>query len=413
MQNNSTEVKIMTMAAATGVLPPEVIYCINEKEDTLRKTLKRLTDRGCLDERKIHYLDKGNKRTYSYRVLTPKGLKWLAENAPDTEGLEWLTALPVPLPNFVFGYTEGNDNLHRLLQKITASIMFNRVGIPTYVPAPTGMRKSYGPKTITYDEVVMTAKMRYVMVNNGGMPIYEPIRSNMFFYSNVIKERFTSNRQEASQYKFSRNLGTVILDKGSYQVYHTVPSGLLFSKDGETRARIAVDSFIRTNNIEQPLYHITSSILLCRNAREFERMFTRNYMSVRHWSGKRANTLKAIHGYELFGSLYAVPVNQKGVRLLDNLFNNSIVPYEREKALQKINPGFKKAHPIKPVTFGDKEVQIAVDMDIGLLQKFVHMAKQNPDKGYIVVCYDWQVDYYSRILPDNIEVYVVPDGSLD
>ena len=61
-----------------------------------------------------------------------------------------------------------------------------------------------------------------------------------------------------------------------------------------------------------------------------------------------------------------------------------------------------------PVTFGDKEV-----LDIGELRKFVHTAKQNPDKGYMVVCYDWQMDYYSRILPDNIEIYVVPDGSLD
>ena len=37
MQSNSTAVKIMTMAAAAGVLPPEVIYCINEKEDTLEQ----------------------------------------------------------------------------------------------------------------------------------------------------------------------------------------------------------------------------------------------------------------------------------------------------------------------------------------------------------------------------------------
>ena len=64
------------------------------------------------------------------------------------------------------------------------------------------------------------------------------------------------------------------------------------------------------------------------------------------------------------------------------------------------------------MTYRDKEAWIAVDMDIGELQKFVHTAKQNPDKGYMVVCYDWQVNYYSRILPDNIEIYVVPDGSL-
>ena len=247
------------------------------------------------------------------------------------------------------------------------------------------------------------------MANNSSMPTDEPIHSNMFFYSNVIKEGFTSGGQEANQYKFSRNLGTVILDKKAYQIYHTVPSGLLFSKDGETRARIAVNAFIRANHIKRPLSTTSSSILLCRNAREFERMFTRNYMSVRHWSGKRANTLTAIHGS---GTLYAVPVNQKGVRLLDNLLNRSISPYEREKALREINPGFKKESMTGPVTFGDKEVQIAVNMDIGELQKFVHTAKQNPDKGYMVVCYDWQVDYYSRILPDNIEIYVVPDGSL-
>ncbi len=51
-------------------------------------------------------------------------------------------------------------------------------------------------------------------------------------------------------------------------------------------------------------------------------------------------------------------------------------------------------------------------MDLVKLQRLYNMSKSedNRNKTYVIVCYEWQEEYYKTVMPDNVKYYKIKNN---
>jgi hypothetical protein len=47
-------------------------------------------------------------------------------------------------------------------------------------------------------------------------------------------------------------------------------------------------------------------------------------------------------------------------------------------------------------------------LDGKIIERVYRAAEDNPNTTFEICCYDWQTDYYRRVLPENVLFYTVP-----
>ena len=115
-----------------------------------------------------------------------------------------------------------------------------------------------------------------------------------------------------------------------------------------------------------------------------------------------------------FKHFYIIPADNYGVQHLrwllstnDDEINSSIMESAVDSGMYRKNTSFTPS--LFPLLNADDEpVAINFQFDAKHLQRIESVATKNPSTTFNLLCYDWQEDYYKRILPTNINIIPLP-----
>ena len=233
---------------------------------------------------------------------------------------------------------------------------------------------------------------------------------DIYFHSRDISRNFQLSTEEIQQYKFSTHTGLLISCGKSYFIYATSPRGIKFNGSSVKRARISATHYLFTNSMTEEQYGaVQKGIIFCKNSKEFELTFKANIPVEKKKGFVKGDSLK-----QMFHNLFLLPVCRESMYTLDEILTYQDDLHERAiSELMRRDTQFKKVkNSAFEMQYSNCETLVGIDMDIIKLQNVydVITEEQNRDKTYVVVCYEWQKEYYERIMPDNLHYYTVPIG---
>ena len=235
---------------------------------------------------------------------------------------------------------------------------------------------------------------------------------DIYFHSRDISQYFKLTEDEIQQYKFSTHTGLLISRGKSYFVYTSTPRGVKFNGSSVKRARISDTHYLFTNSITNEQYGaVQRGIIFCKNSKEFELTFKTNKPVEKKKGFVKGESLK-----QIFQKLFLLPVCRESMYTLDEILTYQDDLHERAiSELMRRDALFKKGKNSNfELMYNNCEAVIGIDMDIVKLQNVYDeiTSDMNRDKTYVIICYEWQREYYERILPSNVKYYTVPIGFL-
>ena len=168
--------------------------------------------------------------------------------------------------------------------------------------------------------------------------------------------------------------------------------------------------YLFRNNITDEKYNaVQKRIVFCKNSNKFELTFKTNKPVEKKKGSVKRESLK-----QMFHNLFLLPVCRESMYTLDEILTYQDDLHERAiSELMRRDTQFKKVkNSAFEMQYSNCENLVGIDMDIIKLQNVydVITEEQNRDKTYVVVCYEWQKEYYERIMPYNLHYYTVPIG---
>ena len=410
MEKNQTKKVVLLAFMEEGMVLPSALKTLTDDKKYILNLLTNLTNNGYICNRKITVKSQNRKYAVTYKAICPKGVQWLIDNCSDE--YPWLRYLPNPVPKFVIRNITNSENLNRFLKSISASIIFSNFGIKTFKrPVRTN---ALSAKSVSFKKMVSQAKEQYEQdkIRHGIKTESNEKCKDIYFHSRDISQYFKLTEEEIQQYKFSTNIGLLISRGKSYFIYATTPRGIKFKSSSVNRAKISVIHFLFTNVITDEQYNaVEKGIVFCKNSKEFELTFKSNLENKEtkdHVKGERLN--------ESFRRLYLLPICRESMYSLDDILTYQDELNERVVAeLIKRDTLFKENKDSDfELMYNNCEAFVGIDMDIVKLQNVYDeiVSELNRDKTYVVVCYEWQKEYYERLMPDNVQYYTVPIGFL-
>ena len=233
---------------------------------------------------------------------------------------------------------------------------------------------------------------------------------DLYFHSRDISQYFKLTEDEIQQYKFSTHTGLLISRGKSYFVYTSTPRGIQFNGSSVKRARISATHYLFTNSItDEHYYSVQKGIIFCKNSKEFELTFKSNRPAKKEGEYDKEKMLKT-----MFHNLFLLPVCRESMYSLDEILTYQDDLHDRAiSELIRRDSLFQKSNNYDfELQYNNCETFVGIDMDIAQLQNVYDeiISELNRDKTYVVVCYEWQKEYYERIMPDNVQYYAVPIG---
>ena len=403
---NELQKHILMAISNEGIAMPNALLALSDSPRYAYEMLYKLTKSELLSDGgfliKPH--ESGYGYTVRYKAITVKGLQWLIENVADE--YEWLNYIPQPIPPFTHTKGISNNNLFRQLKTITASILFGQFNIETMIPEnciDTNDENSYRC-------MIHEAKNAHYKTLN--RKLTDDVRRSMDIYiqSRDIAEQFRLSREEVNQFAFTQHIGLLISCSKSYFVYCTSQNGLKIQNKGIERARLSAMAYLINNGLSKVRENVCKSgIVLCKNINEYKHFFDDNYAVI--GNDKTNIGLKGL--YASFDKLYIVPINRSGLYLLDNILTYREKLHEIASARIIDNyEGFRKTESrIYELNYNGIPAYIGIDMEQCSLQRlisdsFIALSETNR-YAYCIVCYDWQEEYYRRIIPRNVILYSI------
>lgn len=383
-----------------GIALPVALKTLTDCQSYVKSTITKLKKAGLIADRRRTIKTSQHSYSVRYLELRPSALDWLKQYGD----VEWLEYLPCPMPPYTMTAEFSNEKLIRLLKSITASIMFAQLNIQTWI-------EPYSKECVpaSFYDVICSVIDRYKNMNELCADNNICSGKDMYFHSYSINEHFKLSKSEIQQYKFSNHIGILVRRSKSYLVYSTMPQGLRFRPGAVLRTRSYAASFLARNRLTQEMNScVQTGIILCSNPKEFKKTFDVNYNSALSDPNYRFTML--------FEKIYAIPVCREGLYMLDNIFyyNNNL----NNELISKLTAGSPEysrgTTSMYPLKYNGCNTYIGIDMELGGLQRLIKDAAfiNNKDIACYILCYEWQVDYYSRILPANIVIKTIEDDVL-
>lgn len=394
MNMNNGKRDILMCFMGEGILLPVALNTITDHQKYIKNLLSDLTKDGYIANRKMNI--KGRNRTIAvtYKSIKPKGVQWLIDNC--SEEYPWLTYLPNPVPKFSVRQISNTDVLYKFLQSITASIIFSNFGIKT-VEAPRKIKKS--SKSVFFKDMVMNAKTEYERVNNGNVTEKSINETNAYYHSKDISVNFKLSPEEVHQQAFSTHNGLLVVRSKSYFVYTGSAAGVTLHKSSVDRAKVSAGNMLFQNSITDELYNACQDgIIFCKNAKEWENTFQK--LVLPNKKGKEQNM------NELFMHLHLFPIIRDSMYELDSvLYHGTNLTEYIQKKLMEHDGAFKETDGF---VWNGYRVLVGFDMDIVKLQRFYREAVSeiNRNNTFMIACRKWQIEFYKRVMPDNVRYYV-------
>ncbi|MDO5399182.1 MAG: hypothetical protein Q4G33_14790 [bacterium] len=416
MEKSMCKKHILMAFMREGMLISNVLRTITDQEPYMRKLLTQMTSEGLLAKGCVTGKRHSRKWTLTYRRITPKGVQWLIDNCADE--YPWLKYIPVPVPRFSVTQDLSGMRFARFLRSVSASVLFSNFGIETAQYKNLERTLTDEHKMITFRTLKANAIAAYEQTlklpESASVDALVDAPVRRYYHSRDLKDVFALSESEAKQYMFSTHIGLLINRSYSYFIYYADVGGPLFERNVIERARTSARRYIRANNLTDEGFGVCErGIVLCKNSKDFESMFRLNYNRIQNRTG--INEVNKGICY-VFRNIYAVPLNSLSVYALDDILHYADeVENITIEQLLRIDTGFERTNTrIIPLTYNGIKTYVGTSMELGCMQRFFieAVSEHNRNEKYMIVCYQYQEEYYKRIFPDNVCYYHVTDDML-
>ena len=233
----------------------------------------------------------------------------------------------------------------------------------------------------------------------------------VFHTSGYIKNYLAGKSAKGNYRDFMSGRYTGILDSKQKSLmlfcapWFTMPWSAKLTK-AESRA---YDFWTRTSALtdyyQQKETQRTAAIIV-NNAREFAYHYN---------TFDRANKKTDAFG-GVFDHMYIIPNSEEGVRFLkwlmfntDQQISDTIVGYSLESGQFSAD----QSVPMFPLlNHRGEKTAVGLSLDAKQIKKIETYVRAHEDQAFQILCLDWQEDYYSRVMPPNVNYRSFPSDIL-
>ena len=398
MNKTTLREQILMYFMTYGTIITEVFYILHENRSYVSKLISDMETDGLLAEKKLLIKDKGNKHYVRYKVITGKGVEYtkahFAGNHP------WLKFLRSPIPKFTMTTTTNQKMLVRHLKSVSAAIVFEQFD----TGLSNGQLKTYYKgKSINFFDMVQEAKNGYMKYSQSNID-QKQSGKNKYIHASNMRSYFKLNEDDVSQNKFHQHIGILITAESFFFVYDAKPEGTCLNIEGLARVQTACRDIFGQFVDEYVLKRMGRVLAFTYSKNEF----VKNYNTLSHCrtraKGYRMDNLSAI---------YLMPMRYE-TRKLIRLMTEGVKDFTR--TLMDRNAGI--TYGLSAPTYSHEksfylnyEGKPAVDgilFDVTEIKELCNKAKEKPKYEHILLCLDWQKEYYEALkLPPNIRLQAV------
>ena len=398
MEKETFKEYILMCFMTYGTIITEVFYTLRKDRKYVSKVLCSLEKEGLISENKIAVTDRHKKYYIRYKSITVKGVEYVRTHYVTRH--KWLGFLPLPVPKFTMTTTKNYNMLGRNLKSISAAIIFNQANVDVH----NGATKSYYKgKSVNFFDMIDTAKNNYKIYCGYSLPENNTCKG-VYFHSKDVASYFKQSDSDIAQNKFHQHIGVLILGNSSYFVYAAKPNGLKLKAESILRSKIYGERLFDTvKNNEGMRGHLKSAFVFTYTKKEFVKNFNALVKSkdviekvlssvmlfpVRYESEWFIKYLIKCE-YQIHGALEDALMK----KMPDLNYGLSANPYSYES-------GFRLLYRGKPVVNG-------MLFDPIKLQYFYEEVVKNKEREYVLICQDWQKEYYEAVMPENVRYVLV------
>ena len=383
--------------------------------------LKKALERNHLKESQIKERassENYRRRSTRYYTITRSGLNCLADDPDDFFSAlkSFEGSIPIFDPN-----EYGQDKRKRLLSFRTAAVAARGAGAEIPVEALTfisGTEKKPDNDPVSTEDTIPTLSKFYAQYLTPeftnqckflrALHTEEDDRYMIFHSGQEVKQLVTTASVQGVSRDFSSGKYAGVIDSHFKSLMlFTAPSFTMSWSDWNTRDELtAYGLWARRNRIPDQYQRDrngATAALIVDNAREF----------AYHFHGCQRKTGEAFGGK--FRHLYIIPNDKTGVaflrwimlmdeRSMQEQLNRDAVTYlgfvpSKDQFSGEVFPLHSAAGAQSAAGFilDGKKIQI-----------WYNAATRNPRERFEIICWEWQQDYYCRVLPENVSYYLVP-----
>lgn len=376
------------------------------KEQIVKETI--LIDKTVGDEVKRMQ----DKKSMTYYCITRKGLNYLAKTVSPFFYLEFA---PKEM-SIIFGGEYSTSGRWRILATSTAVMMARVAGADFHVETFSVDNNEVDDGSIEdlFEEKKNGYTLKTYYSNFLSESVWKELNAfpqisdgdeKMEFYSAAeCKLKIANTSMVASARDFNRGRYAGILDSQykSMMIFVASPFVMLWDKWLTQKESGNQELWSRTHAMVNPArgrQNGTTAVLIVDNAHDFAYQYNGNRGEEDHGS---------IFGNG-FSHMYIVPKSTEGAAFLrflmlnyDEVFNEDAIDFLVSEGEAKRNTSGTNKRIFQLIDKNGREATIGFLMDAKMIWPIKVIASRNPDKKFKIFCREWQIDYYKRVLPDNV-----------
>ena len=397
---------ILILLSQTQYLTRRTILLLKEKPNKGYYAINHLLDLGYIKEKRIKIKFKKKYLMETCYQITTEGVNFLnlksqsiLKNNEDDPYYQWIRYLP-KVQELRNGGRGGNHELiarHLPLSTLTTiAFLLEMSYAPVYVKETD--EQNLEPNTL---QAVVSGAMKKDPENvddENGYVFLNPESEIRFTNSKVVKQELDRNHQDINALQFGRYVGIIESPNKSLLVYGPSKTGIGWSKNTTDSEIKAFKFYLKKHGLytESLPVHVDASLFV-DNAKMFENI-------LKDKAEKRKNNIlgEGIREFTVF------PLSNEGVKNFESYINISGDMYNKAFVEQAVKSGIYKENKntlikdIFPLIDSDdgSYVYNGSFIDIRMLEKLRNYLSTH-DVKFKILCYDFQIEYYSRIVTPN------------
>ena len=360
--------------------------------------------KGTIKERK-----KDVRRSASYFTITNEGLDYLANHFHEFFEFRYVHDL-IP----VFKKSEYRLEIKKRLITMSASaIMAAKSGAVISPGAFTGVDSGEDRENEQKEYTVRDYYREYmdesVVSEMLGLFGQEQEQQVMVFHSSQelkYNAAQISAGGSAIDYSYGRYAGVLDSRLKCMLIYATSTSLISWNAWIMKPELSAYSFWCRTKalaNLQHRERNGSTAMLLVDNARDF----------ANHFKSVLRDESHATRFGGSFGHMYVIPKDEIGAAFL-----NWIMLLDERSMNEQMKNDFISSAMYEPsdrasdlfplLSVAGNPTCLGFMLDGKIIERVYRAAEDNPNTTFEICCYDWQTDYYRRVLPENVLFYTVP-----
>lgn len=433
-QGVSCRNRMLYAVASCGYIKKNYLVAMAQDSSLAYRELNTIIIRGWISEVTTYEKVNSRKRRLKYYAITKEGLQHLAMLANKfPEEAQWIRVLEKETQNLRLNKEKElfqRDRMLRFLSISSASTFAAQAGCEVKAPTIADSESEISDDLILSAEereeverfsdeetaelseinskdIIRKTRMELLRLifenegqeqNNNGI-IYNPTSDLKFLSASEVKRSTASLRKEGEPFREGRYTGLLVSPFHSVLLYEGKQSGMAWSRwiiEGDLRSYrsyVRLMSSMSLEKLERP-----EGAILVKNAKMFEDLFL----------DKRGKHKSGEYFGNGFSAFYVFPVSSVGAKHLNEFLTTDITKRKNMVMVSALASGLftenDDAYAADFPVLNQNGIQMAIGTFIDAIQlhRIINIQKQL-NKPVGILCYEWQKNYYCRVLPEDTQ----------